>query len=127
MNAQIHARSGTMLTVLSVILTSVGVGLTLAVWWATTNSEHDKVRLEYVRLAIGLLQPPQEGKPVQKELRKWAVFTLQDSSPHVKFSDSAAQKLIDGDSSLPSVNRDSVVGFNYAPGPDDRKKSESTR
>ena len=72
----------------------------LSVWWVTSNSEREKLHLEYVRLAIGVLQPTEKDKHPQKELRGWAVQILQDSSP-VKLSATATQALIDGESNLP--------------------------
>lgn len=73
-----------------------------ALWWVTTRAEADKIRLEYVRLAMGVLQPSDKEQQPQKELRTWAVQILQDSSP-VKLSLEATQALIDGDSNLPAA------------------------
>ena len=75
----------------------------LAVWWATSRSEGDKTRLEYVRLAIGILQPPEKDQRPQKELRSWAVQVLQNTSP-VKLSPDTTQALIDGAANLTYVS-----------------------
>lgn len=63
------------------------------------RAEQDRLRLEYVRIAIALLTP---AKPTeaQKELRGWAVEVL-DKSAEVKLSPEQKQNLINGTSALP--------------------------
>jgi hypothetical protein len=63
------------------------------------SAEQDRLRLEYVRVAIALLTP---AKPTeaQKELRGWAVELL-DKSAEVKLSAEQKQNLINGTSAFP--------------------------
>ena len=85
----------------TVLLLSVLVSF--IVWFVASSSERTKTNLEYVRLAIGVLQPPEKDKQPQKELRTWAVQILQHSSP-VPLSPTAVKALIEADSNLPYVN-----------------------
>ena len=79
----------------------VGVFISLGVWCVTWYSERQKLHLEYVRLAVGLLHPTQADKRPQVELRAWAVDVLQDSA-RVKLPEKAKQLLIEGEANFGS-------------------------
>ena len=85
------------------VVLTLGCIFSLIYWCVAWNAERTKTHLEYVRLAIGVLQPTEKDKQPQKELRSWAVEILQDSSP-VKLSTTAAQALIDGEANFGSVS-----------------------
>ena len=76
-----------------------GIFIPLAVWLVTSYSDRERVRQEYVRIAVAVLQPTANLQQPQKELRKWAVDLIQDSAP-IKLSPEAMQTLIEGTSSF---------------------------
>lgn len=86
-----------------------------ALWAITSAADRERVRQDYLRIAVGVLQPNKDLKPPQKELRKWAVALIQDSAPdRAKLSPEAAQSLIDGNATFnytaPTV---STYDYNY--------------
>ena len=87
-------------TIIVAVVTTVLVPV--VVWLVTSSSERSRIKQEYVRIAVGILQPPKETQAPQKELRRWAVELIQDSAP-VKLSAGAVESLIKGDSNLPVV------------------------
>src|ERR1700738_117368 len=70
------------------------------VWLVTSGAEREKVRLEYVRIATGILQQRAEKPDSQRSMREWAVAVLNKSAP-VKLSKQQTDALIDGTSILP--------------------------
>lgn len=84
--------------VLIAVLTSLVIPL--LVWIVTSSVERDKVRQEYVRIAIGVLQPPKDAQAPQRDLRRWAVQIIQETAP-VKIPADAIEPLINGESSIP--------------------------
>jgi hypothetical protein len=93
---------------LTILLITV-IAIPGVVWYVNSFSENQKIKLEYVRLAVGLLQPTEEGKTPQKELRSWAVDILQESSP-VKLSHDAVTALIEGEH-LTCPHRKNLLGL----------------
>ena len=84
-----------------------------AVWLVTSYSDRERIRLEYVRIAVSVLQPTPDPQAPKRELRTWAVMLIQDSAP-VKLSPEAVQSLIEGTSSFDyNYNTPRVYDYNY--------------
>ena len=71
-------------------------------------TEGSNLKLEYVRLAVGILQPTDKKNEPKQELREWAVQILQNTSP-VKLSSTAVKSLTDGESHFSYT-----PGYNYS-------------
>jgi hypothetical protein len=74
--------------------------IAVVVWMVTSGAEREKVRLEYVRIASGILQRPVDQANTQRGMREWAVAVLNKSAP-IKLSTRQTAALIDGTSTLP--------------------------
>lgn len=72
----------------------------IALWFVTSSSDREKTRQEYVRIAIGILQPSDKLEKPQKALRGWAVELIQDSAP-IKLSPESAKSLMEGTATFP--------------------------
>ena len=83
-----HRISGLLIAVV------VGVGT----WAVTYITENAKTNLQYVELAVGILQADSKA---DRALREWAVELIQESAP-VRLSDAAATSLIEGRANLPA-------------------------
>ncbi len=94
------------------------------VWLVTSGAEREKLRVEYVRIATGILQRRPEEPDSQRNMREWAVAVLNKSSP-VKLSEEQAEGLIDGTSRLSSYGYDGWDDSGY--GYDDRAASRSAK
>lgn len=81
-----------------------------AIAWTNVRSEEQKLKLEYVRVAISVLQEPPpprppDGAPLphpKANLREWAVTVLNQSSP-VPIKEDVRFKLIDGSMVFPEL------------------------
>jgi hypothetical protein len=83
----------------------------IVVWGVTSKAEHEKISLEYVRIAVAILRP-EKPTELQKEMRKWAVQVLNQSA-EVKLSPEQAESLIEGSSGLPGYGTDYSYGNDY--------------
>lgn len=95
-------------TIIVAVVTTVLVPI--LVWLVTSSNERNRIKQDYVRIAVGILQPPKESQPPQKELRRWAVQLIQDSAP-VKLSADAVESLVNGESNLPQTSLGYVDTF----------------
>jgi hypothetical protein len=82
------------------------------VWFVASGTEREKVRLEYVRLASGILRQPAGKADAQRGMREWAVAVLNNSAP-VKLSRQQADALIDGTATLPRSGYFDSFGDDY--------------
>jgi Tfp pilus assembly protein PilF len=73
--------------------------ISLAVFANERMAERNRVRLEYIRIAVAILNPAQPTEP-QRELRSWAVEVLSKSA-EVKLSGDQKRDLINGTSAFP--------------------------
>jgi hypothetical protein len=84
-------------TFLSVLAIFASGAVFLAVFLTNRSADQDRLRLEYIRVAVAILT----AKPAepQREMRKWAVEVLNKSA-EVKLSAEQSRALIDGISVL---------------------------
>jgi hypothetical protein len=99
------------------------VGVAIVVWWITVGSEHEKTRLEYVRIATTILQQAPKQPDTLRSMREWAVAVLNQTAT-VKLSPEQIEALIEGTAVLPRSayeddNGDYYGGFKGGPGPDE--------
>lgn len=88
--------------------------IAIVVWLVTSGAERERIRLEYVRVAIAILEPATPTER-QKELRRWAVEVLNKSAD-VKLSSEQSQSLIDGATALPKVGDYGYNDYGYGNG-----------
>jgi hypothetical protein len=74
----------------------------IVVYIQSSISEKGKLKLEYVRTAVAILQPVKADDKAQPELRQWAADVLQKHSD-VKIPENALQSLVDGSGGIRST------------------------
>lgn len=91
------------------------IAVPIVLFITSVLAEKERTNLEYVRIAVGILQPDKDNPP-QRELRLWAVQIIKDSSP-VPLPAGAEAALVEGKSNLPpwTLLPASGLSFEYLP------------
>jgi hypothetical protein len=86
----------------------------LAIWWTNVLAEEERTKLEYVRIAVSILQAAEQAPESaattdtssrpgsSRALRLWAVEVLNKSAP-VPLGPDITEQLIEGKATLPAT------------------------